>query len=136
MSQYFLLFALLLYDQSTCAFLFITLLYFGGASRAGLIASRFRVKARTSPYFEPPATRGRALGPLTPILPLGGNNCNFLKQNIKPSSLSDQSNQPGESHSSLSVSIGQVSKAPPLATHEDSGRVRVFEQLQPPQSLH
>ena len=75
MSQYFLLLALLFYDQSTCAFLFITLLYFVGASRAGLIASRFWVKARTSPHFEPLATRGRALGPIAPMLPLGRKYC-------------------------------------------------------------
>ena len=71
--------ALLFYDQSTCAVLFITLLDFGGASRAGLIASRFRVKARTSPHFEPLATRSRALGPRAPILPLGRKYCKNIE---------------------------------------------------------
>ena len=124
------------YERITWAFFFITLHHFGGTSRTDLVASRLRVKASTSPGFESLATCGRALGPLAPILPLSGNNCNFLKQNIKPSSLSDQSTEPGESHSSLSVSIGQVSEASLLAMHEDSGRVRVFEKLQSLQSLH
>ena len=70
------------YDRITWAFFFITLHHFGGTSRTDLVASRLRVKASTSPGFESLATCGRALGPLAPILPLGGNNCKDIFKQV------------------------------------------------------
>ena len=70
------------YDRGTCAFFFITLSHFSGTSRTYWVAPRLRVMASSSPGFQPLATCGCAIGPLAPILPLGGNNCRDIFKQV------------------------------------------------------
>ena len=69
----------------TCTLGCLTIFYFVRISRTLVIASKLWFTASAGPDSRPLVARGRALGPVAPVLPFGRDGCNIIISQINTS---------------------------------------------------